>query len=59
MLPEPIVRGDPHFVLVAEPDAAVAARQLYLMIHPDRVATPSVAAVAAWAGASLQRWSRA
>jgi len=59
MLPEPIVRGDPRFALVAEPDAAVAARPLYLMIHPDRVATPSVAVVAAWAGTSLQRWSRA
>ncbi len=59
MLPEPIVRGDPRFALVAEPGQAVAARPLYLMIHPDRVATPSVAVVAAWAGTSLQRWSRA
>jgi DNA-binding transcriptional LysR family regulator len=57
MLPEAIAERDPRFAVVLESGAS-AARPMFLMIHPDRVGTPSVAAVASWVGASLQRWAR-
>jgi hypothetical protein len=54
LLPEPFFRSGPRFAVIDEPDAA--ARPLFLMIHPVRVATPSAAA--AWAGTAVRQWAR-
>ncbi|MGL4285229.1 MAG: LysR family transcriptional regulator [Phreatobacter sp.] len=47
MLPEALGDADPRFVRVDDPQA-VADRELFMMIHPDRRRSVSVSAVVAW-----------
>ncbi|MCZ0736220.1 LysR family transcriptional regulator [Phreatobacter sp. AB_2022a] len=47
MLPEALGDADPRFRRVDDP-AAVADRELFMMIHPDRRRSVSVSAVVAW-----------
>lgn len=56
MLPEPLARRDPRFDILDEPEGT-ADRQAFLMIHPERVRVPSVAAVAAFIEKALRSWS--
>jgi DNA-binding transcriptional LysR family regulator len=56
MLPAAILRNDPRFEVVSAPRAS-ALRPVYLLVHPDRVSTPSVAAVTAWADGAFRRWN--
>lgn len=55
MLPEPLLRTDPRFVPVEDP-AATAERPVYLLLHPDRARSPSVALVAGWIERTVRAW---
>jgi DNA-binding transcriptional LysR family regulator len=55
MLPEPVVRRDPRFVIVPG-DHEFAVRSCFLMIHPQRKRVRSVLAVARWMEACFYRW---
>jgi DNA-binding transcriptional LysR family regulator len=58
MLPELIGRADRRFETVVIDDGR-AERPLYLLIHPDRARTPTVARTATWVEETVRRWNSA
>ena len=57
MLPERVAQADARF-MISDADEKPASRPLFLMTHPDRMHTPSVAATAAWVATAARRWLR-
>jgi DNA-binding transcriptional LysR family regulator len=55
MLPEPVALADPRFAFVPG-EGVTAERPLCLLIHPDRIRTPSVAKVARWIERTMRPW---
>lgn len=55
MLPERVAQADPRFKISDVADTT-ATRPLFLMTHPDRAQTPSVAATASWVAMTARRW---